>query len=318
MGGNHTMNEEKKKKSRKWIIIVALFIVAVVAVLIAIIVPPILKRSEGEDVIEDDYIEDGGDYSDVGETSMYAGIVEAQKTLEINKDGDKKIAQLLVAVGDEVTEGQPLFSYDTTELALQLEQAKIELDSSGTDIADYNNQINALKSQLKEADDESMKLEIQMQISELNTQIRQSGLATKTKQAEIASLEKSIQNSTVTSTINGVVKTIQESSTAEGPYMTILATGNYRVKCKVDEMNVGLLSEGMDVTVHSRVDDTTWAGHIEKIDTEDKADSNGENNYYGGEESGESSTKYFFYVALDSGDGLLLGQHVFVEPVFGE
>ncbi|MBR4163027.1 MAG: hypothetical protein IKR11_05845, partial [Solobacterium sp.] len=41
------------------------------------------------------------------------------------------------------------------------------------------------------------------------------------------------------------------------------------------------------------------------------------NNYYGGE-SGERSSSYPFYVALDSAEGLMLGQHVFIEPDYGQ
>ncbi|MBP5266807.1 MAG: hypothetical protein J6Z06_08325, partial [Lachnospiraceae bacterium] len=83
-------------------------------------------------------------------------------------------------------------------------------------------------------------------------------------------------------------------------------------------MNVGMLSEGMSVTVHSRVDQSkTWEGTISKIDTESvNKDTNNNDMYYGGGSGGESSTKYTFYVNLGSVDGLLLGQHVYIEPIF--
>ena len=75
----------------------------------------------------------------------------------------------------------------------------------------------------------------------------------------------------------------------------------------------------MSVTVHSRVNkDETWQGTITKIDTEDvNKDTTNTNNYYGDygySGSSESATKYTFYVELSSADGLLLGQHVYIEP----
>ena len=78
-------------------------------------------------------------------------------------------------------------------------------------------------------------------------------------------------------------------------------------------MNVSSLSEGMNVTVHSRVDSSkTWTGTISKVETNSPAGGNS-NNLMGGQ-SAETATKYHFYVNLVSSDGLLLGQHVYIEP----
>ena len=77
-----------------------------------------------------------------------------------------------------------------------------------------------------------------------------------------------------------------------------------------------MLSEGQTVTIHSRVDDQVWTGTISKIDTENKAQENNANSYYYGDmgSGSEQTTKYYFYVALDDATGLLLGQHVYLEP----
>ena len=57
--------------------------------------------------------------------------------------------------------------------------------------------------------------------------------------------------------------------------MTILATGDYRVKGSIDEQNVYNLSVGQAVVVRSRVDETmTWTGTISAIDTESKIENN--------------------------------------------
>ncbi len=295
-------------------------LIGVAAVLLIVIIAMIfiIKNSDKDGETDDSgqYIGDE-DMMDVGVNNYYAGVVEAQKIVEFNKDEDKNVAQIHVAVGDEVTEGQALFTYDTAEMALKLEQTKIELDSVGNDITDYQNQINNLKNEMNGAD-QTLKLEYQMQIAELSTNIKQAQLSQKTKQAEIDSMTKSIENATVNSTLHGVVKSVNQSSDGNGAFLSVVASGTYRIKGTVDEMHVGSFSEGMPVTVHSRVDDNTWKGSIEKIDTEEKAEDAGQSGLFGESDSEENSTKYYFYVALENGDGLLLGQHVFVEPLFEE
>ena len=53
------------------------------------------------------------------------------------------------------------------------------------------------------------------------------------------------------------------------PFMSILAVGKYRVKGSISEQNMGNLSVGRRVIVHSRVDETiTWKGTVDTIDTE--------------------------------------------------
>ena len=96
--------------------------------------------------------------------------------------------------------------------------------------------------------------------------------------------------------------------------MTILMNGSYRVKCRVDEMNVRSLSEGMKAVVYSRViKDKTWNGTISKVDSSNPADNS--NNMMNAGNADNAATNYYFYVTLESSDELLLGEHVYVEPV---
>ncbi|MBR1391312.1 MAG: efflux RND transporter periplasmic adaptor subunit [Lachnospiraceae bacterium] len=250
--------------------------------------------------------------------NRYMGVVESQDVLEVNRDSERTIREVQVAVGDEVEVGTVLFTYDTEDLQMQVSQAKLELESINTDIANYNAQIKELQAE-KEKASEDQKFEYTTQIQTLQTTAKQSEYSKKSKQAEIDKLNKSINNSTVTSTIAGVVKSINESGTDNygntAAYMTILETGEYRVKGIVDEQTIWSLAEGDSMIVRSRVDDTCWTGSISKIDMENTVSEN--NNYYSNDE-GESASKYNFYVSLDSADGLILGQHLYLEPDYGQ
>lgn len=260
-----------------------------------------------------------------GVNSSYSGIVESQETWDVNKDTERQVKEVLVAVGDTVDVGTPLFTYDTKEAENQIAQTKLEIESISNDISNYNSQIDELQKEKKNAP-EDQQFEYTTQIQTLQTNIKQSEYDQKSKQADIDKYQQTIDNAVVTSKIAGVVKSINEDGTdASGnttAFMTVLATGDYRIKGKIDEQNVSYLTVGQEVIVRSRVDENvTWKGTITAIDTETTADnnSNGSVSYMdGSDSSSEGATKYPFYVTLDSTDGLILGQHVFIEPDYGQ
>lgn len=69
--------------------------------------------------------------------------------------------------------------------------------------------------------------------------------------------------------------------------------------------------------VYSRVDSSKWYGEISDINTDQKDDSNQNSyNYFG--DSGADSSSYKFYVELESSEGLILGQHVYMEENLGQ
>ena len=260
-----------------------------------------------------------------GVNSSYSGIVESQETWDVNKDTERQVKEVLVAVGDTVDVGTPLFTYDTKEAENQIAQTKLEIESISNDISNYNSQIDELQKEKKNAP-EDQQFEYTTQIQTLQTNIKQSEYDQKSKQADIDKYQQTIDNAVVTSKIAGVIKSINEDGTdASGnttAFMTVLATGDYRIKGKIDEQNVSYLTVGQEVIVRSRVDENvTWKGTITAIDTETTADNNfnGSVSYMdGSDNSSEGATKYPFYVTLDSTDGLILGQHVFIEPDYGQ
>ena len=261
---------------------------------------------------------DPGEYVDVDTFNYYSGVIEPQKTWEIQKDASREIAEVYVAVGDAVTTGQKLFAYDTSDTEMSLKQAQLELDGINNEIDGYAGQIRELTNLRAEATDEATKLGYTEQINEMEISRRQAQLNLQTKQLEIENLRKSAENAVVTSTMDGVVKQINANAGYDQTaYMTILATGAYQVKATVDELNVSSLYEGMAVKIHSRVDASrVWDGTITKIDTENTANNNNQGDYfYGGGNPENQATKYYFYVSLTTSDDLLLGQHVYVEPV---
>lgn len=257
-----------------------------------------------------------------GAVSSYSGVVESQETLEVNKDSDKEIEEIYVAVGDEVKEGDPLFKYDVDSVKQQKQTANLELEGLQTDLEGYQAQVNQLTAE-KQAAPADQQLDYTLQIQQAQLQVNQASYDITAKKNDIAKYDETINNAVVTSKIDGMVKNINEDGTSSdgssSALITILATGDYRVKGTIDEQSLysSGLSEGMQVIIRSRADETvTWTGSIKTIDTENPQSNN--NNDYSDSSSDNSASKYPFYIQLDSSDGLMLGQHVYIEPDYGQ
>lgn len=255
-----------------------------------------------------------------GLQNRYAGVVEPQKTLEIQLENGRTVAELFVKEGDEVKEGDALFRYDTEELSMSLEQQKLELEKLDNSLESQRQKIAELEKEKANAPSDQQ-LQYTMEIQESSANLKQSEYERKVKAMEIEKTQKSIEQAIVTTTMAGVVRSIEENGATDEygnpkSFMTILATGEYRVKGLVNEQNIYMIQEGTPVTVHSRVrDDLVWSGSIVEIDTENASQGNQNNYYYGGGMSDTSlqSSKYPFYIVLDSYEGLMLGQHVYIE-----
>lgn len=252
----------------------------------------------------------------------YAGVVESQETWSVDNSSDKKVAEIYVEEGDVVAVGDKLFTYDTSENEENLIEGEIEIDSYNSQITNYNTQIAELqKDKAKASSDEQ--LEYQTQIQTIQNQLKLAQYNLQRQQAANESLKKAIENATVYSELAGVVKSINKStdsssysySDEEQKFITIMALGEYRIKGAISDTGSGDLYEGASVIVYSRVDeDTYWKGTLSSIDYENALKDN--NSIYS--DSGNTSSKYPFYITLDSMDGLTLGQHVYVEVDYGQ
>lgn len=256
-----------------------------------------------------------------GSQSRYSGVVEAQETWDVNKDSEREIKEVFVKEGDTVEEGTPLFEYDMEEVQGEIQQAQLELEGMQNDITNLQSQINQL-SREKNAAPEGEKFEYTADIQEKQNTIKQTEYNIESKKAEIQKKQESLEKAVVTSKIAGVVKAINESGTdmsgETAAYMTVLAVGDYRVKGTVSETNVQFLSEEQPVILRSRVnEEQTWNGTISKIDTQNEEKS--DNDMYMDSGSGaEKATKYPFYITLESTEGLMMGQHLFIEMDEGQ
>ena len=248
----------------------------------------------------------------------FGGIVVSENVAEIQKDGDKTIKELLVREGDDVTEGQTLFSYDTDQLQLALDKQKLEQEQLQASIDSYTDQIKDLEKERNRASANN-KLQYTIQIQSLQVDLKEAQLNLAAKEKEVANSENVLENAVVTAPVTGRVQSISENGTDNMgnplPYITIQQSGSYRVKGTIGELQFGSIMEGARLKILSRIDSNAcWYGTVALIDYENPSQGSNQDMYYGmGADEMSSSTKYPFYVELENTEGLLLGQRVYME-----
>ena len=248
----------------------------------------------------------------------FAGIVVSENVAQINKDGDKTIAELLVKEGDDVQEGDALFSYDMEQLQLTLDKQRLELEQLNATIESYRQQIADLEKQSKWMTGTD-KLQFTVEIQSMQVDLKEAELNIQTKENEVSNSESLLENATVVSPVTGRVQAISENGTDNYgnplPYITIQQSGAYRIKGVLGELQRGGITEGSRVTILSRTDETqSWAGTVTLVDYENPSQGSQYDMYYGGAvDEMSASSKYPFYVELENTEGLMLGQHVYME-----
>ncbi len=279
----------------------------------------------------------------LGVMNRYAGVVEPQETLEIKIESGRKVLEVQVEEGEEVKAGQLLFEYDLTSIQEELAEESLNLERLKNEAASLTEQISTLeKEKAKASADNQLSYTIEIESNKMN--LKKNEYDQKSKTAQIEKLQNATANIEVRSQIDGIIQKIDTSqlSTDDGDYLdsgssidmsmgtgdssgsnafiTILSTGAYRIKGQVNEQNVSDIIPGEPVIVRSRVDENqTWKGTMGSIDSENASTSSD----YGvydmlSTSSSTSSSTYPFYVELDSSEGLMLGQHVYIEPDSGQ
>ncbi len=278
----------------------------------------------------------------MGSQNWYAGVVEAQNTVKVNIESGRKVSEVAVEVGQTVKEGDLLFEYNLSSIEDDLKQKQLDLDKLINEAQSYAENIATLEVEKTKAK-ENQQLSYTIEIETARMNLKQNEYNQIKKQAEIDRLLASLTDTRVVASVDGVIQKIDsskltsddgsslsdeldsgdddfdDSSSSDNSFITILGTGNYRVKGYINEQNRSDLSVGEPLIIRSRADSSqTWSGTLNNID-EQNAKSNNSDSFFG--DSGDSQTNsssYPFYVQLDNSDNLMLGQHVYIEKDVGQ
>lgn len=321
----------EKKNNKKLKIIVIVCIVLVIIAIAIFVVRKFIKSNNDENTVPvqpvslltQDFVND---------QNKFAGMIVSQKTVKLQKDSNKTIKKVYVEVGDEVKAGDKLFEYDTDDINIKIEEVNLEVEKLQNTITNSQKQIENINAEIA-ANPGSDVAAYNIEIQTLQNEIKQTEYNIRAKNNEINKLKKSLKNVVIKSEIDGIVQSISDSDSNQNTqeyygtsnneddsYMTIMQTGQYKVKGIINEQNMFSITSGDKVIIRSRIDEEkTWTGTVENIDTSNPESNN--NNMYGmysNEDSMTKSSRYPFYIALDSMDGLMLGQHVYIERDLGQ
>ena len=255
----------------------------------------------------------------IGADDCFAGIVVSENVVEIQRDTDKNIKELKVKAGDDVKEGQVLFCYDTEQMQLQLDKQRLEKEQLEANIENYKNQIADLEKQKKKAK-QSDQLQYTVQIQSLQVDLKEAELNLQAKEREVAKSEDMLENAEVKSPVDGRIQSINEGTTDQygnpaGAYIVIQQSGSYRVKGTIGELQRGAVMEGTRIRITSRTDESVfWLGTVTLVDYENPSQGNQNDMYYGAApDEMTTASKYPFYIQPDTTEGLILGQHVYLQ-----
>lgn len=257
-----------------------------------------------------------------GMTDRFAGVVSALGETNIKKDDSMTIGEIKVKAGDTVNVGDVLFTYDMSQLEIDLEDAQLSLEELKSQLETQQEEKKQAEDALDETTDDTERRRLLLDIRNYNNEMQKTNRSIAEKNRDIEKLQKNMQNSSVKAEVAGEVKSVNANGGTDNnnnplPLISIVQTGGYRVKGYVNENNASVLSEGISVIIRSRVSDQTWQGTISSIDWNNPAQSSN-NTYDSGSSDTGNSSKYPFYVELSSSDGLLMGQHVYIEPDLGQ
>ena len=251
-------------------------------------------------------------------SDKFAGMVVSENVVEIERDTEKQIQELYVAAGDTVRVNEKLFEYDTDTLSLTIDKQQLELDKLTQQIKDLTTQktnvekqIKTEKAKKKKDQNADLLVSLDIQLRSVNADLTTANYEKKTKQAEMNYNKDMLKNAVVRSPIKGTVRSVNESGS---PYITIQQAGAFQVKGMLNELSLGSgIMEGVSVTILSRTDPTaSWTGMVSLVDY-NNAGSVEQDDMFGGGDAMSTSTSYPFYITLDSTEGLLLGQHVYIQ-----
>lgn len=299
---------KKKSKAKKWPLFTAIGVASVLVVGAAAV---LLLRQPNQAAAKDEtakivLAKEGS----VASSVLLSGTVTAQNEQYIYYDASKgDLDEVLVSVGDQVSEGQALVKYSSTE-------AQAAYDAASRAVAKANRHINELNESRNTAAATPSLSQAGLEGATGQAPAQSSGSATAAIDSQIsdardvradaeAQLEKAqaqLNAATVLSTVEGTVvevnRNVSKSPTGNSQVLVhIVSNDNLQVKGELSEYNLANLSVGQEVTFTSKVyPDKTWNGKISYISNYPKNNSEASSSLAGS----NTGSKYPYTVDVTS------------------
>lgn len=268
---------KKKSKAKKWPLFTAIGVASVLVVGAAAV---LLLRQPNQAAAKDEtakivLAKEGS----VASSVLLSGSVTAQNEQYIYYDASKgDLDEVLVSVGDQVSEGQALVKYSSTEAQAAYDAASRAVAKANRHINDLNESRNtaAATPSLSQAGLEGATGQAPAQSSgsataAIDSQISDARDVRADAEAQLEKAQAQLNAATVLSTVEGTVvevnRNVSKSPTGNSQVLVhIVSNDNLQVKGELSEYNLANLSVGQEVTFTSKVyPDKTWNGKISYI-----------------------------------------------------
>lgn len=268
---------KRKSKAKKWPLFTAIGVASVLVVGAAAV---LLLRQPNQAAAKDEtakivLAKEGS----VASSVLLSGSVTAQNEQYIYYDASKgDLDEVLVSVGDQVSEGQALVKYSSTEAQAAYDAASRAVAKANRHINDLNESRNtaAATPSLSQAGLEGATGQAPAQSSgsataAIDSQISDARDVRADAEAQLEKAQAQLNAATVLSTVEGTVvevnRNVSKSPTGNSQVLVhIVSNDNLQVKGELSEYNLANLSVGQEVTFTSKVyPDKTWNGKISYI-----------------------------------------------------
>lgn len=268
---------KRKSKAKKWPLFTAIGVASVLVVGAAAV---LLLRQPNQAAAKDEtakivLAKEGS----VASSVLLSGSVTAQNEQYIYYDASKgDLDEVLVSVGDQVSEGQALVKYSSTEAQAAYDAASRAVAKANRHINELNESRNtaAATPSLPQAGLEGATGQAPAQSSSsataaIDSQISDARDVRADAEAQLEKAQAQLNAATVLSTVEGTVvevnRNVSKSPTGNSQVLVhIVSNDNLQVKGELSEYNLANLSVGQEVTFTSKVyPDKTWNGKISYI-----------------------------------------------------
>lgn len=251
----------------------------------------------------------------VASSVLLSGTVTAKNEQYVYFDASKgDLDEILVSVGDKVSEGQALVKYSSSE-------AQAAYDSASRAVAKADRHINELNQARNEAASapapqlptpaggEGAAAQTPApvagnSVSSIDAQLGDARDARADAVAQLSKAQSQLDATTVLSTLEGTVvevnRNVSKSPTGASQVVVhVVSNENLQVKGELSEYNLANLSVGQEVTFTSKVyQDKSWTGKISYIS--DYPKNNGEAPSAAAAAGGNSGSKYPYTIDVTS------------------
>ena len=304
---------KRKSKAKKWPLFTAIGVASVLVVGAAAI---LLFRQPNQAATKEEtakivLAKEGS----VASSVLLSGTVTAQNEQYVYYDASKgDLDEVLVSVGDKVSEGQALVKYSSTEAQAAYDAASRAVAKADRHINELNESRNtdAATPSLPQAGLEGATGQAPAQSSgsataAIDSQISDARDVRADAEAQLEKAQAQLDAATVLSTLEGTVvevnRNVSKSPTGNSQVLVhIVSNANLQVKGELSEYNIANLSVGQEVTFTSKVyPDKTWNGKISYISNYPKNNSEASASVAGS----NSGSKYPYTVDVTSEIGEL-------------